>query len=98
MPRMVKRSRCRPVKAALLAGAVLIGGMITAVRLIGAETAEGGAVPMTTQAADIGTNRQFWFNAQGLVQETTFLRILQPRPVKHSANPILVADRPGRPL
>jgi hypothetical protein len=49
---------------------------------------------MGTQAADIGSNRQFWFNAQDLVQETKFLRVLQPRPVKHPANPIMVADRP----
>jgi hypothetical protein len=49
---------------------------------------------MSTDAADIGSNRQFWFNAQGLVQESAFLRTLQCRPVKHPANPILVADRP----
>jgi hypothetical protein len=46
------------------------------------------------QVADIGSKRQFWFNAQGLVDESTYLKILQQRPVKHPANPILVADKP----
>jgi len=44
--------------------------------------------------ADIGSKRQFWFNAQDLVAEGTYLKILQQRPVKHPANPILVADKP----
>jgi len=94
MPRTVKRYRCRPVTAALLAGAVLIGGVVTAVRLLGAETAEGGAGPMRTQTVNIGSNRQFWFNAQDLMAESKFIRILQNRPLKHPANPILVADKP----
>lgn len=44
--------------------------------------------------ADIGSKRQFWFNAQDLVAESTYLKILQQRPVKHPANPLLVADKP----
>src|SRR6266446_3632178 len=44
--------------------------------------------------SDIGSKRQFWFNAQDLVAESSLLRVLQQRPVKHPQNPILVADRP----
>ncbi len=43
---------------------------------------------------DIGSKRQYWFNAQTLIAESSLLRVLQQRPVKHPQNPILVADRP----
>ena len=50
--------------------------------------------PMSAPVTGIGSQRQFWFNAQGLISESTHLKILQQRPVKHSANPLLVADKP----
>jgi len=36
---------------------------------------------MSITIPDIGSRPQSWFNAQDLVQETTLLRIIQPRPV-----------------
>ena len=62
--------------------------------LSGLASALGGEDSMTVATIDIGGRRQFWFNAQALVDESAHLRIHQRRPVKHSGNPILVADRP----
>jgi hypothetical protein len=52
------------------------------------------AIDRKGSGTDIGNRRQFWFNAQTLTAESTGLRILQQRPVKHAKNPILVADKP----
>jgi hypothetical protein len=43
---------------------------------------------------DIGSKKQFWFNAQPLVSESKLLRIYQQRPQKYARGPILVADKP----
>src|SRR5687767_7092490 len=43
---------------------------------------------------DVGSKKQFWFNGQDLVAETTLLRIYQPRPEKYARGPIVVADKP----
>lgn len=78
--------------------ALLFGGIIHSqiVYSQGTQT-EGTIVPeklMNTPVTDIGNKRQFWFNTQELVADSTGLKILQPRPVKHPANPLLVADKP----
>jgi hypothetical protein len=58
------------------------------------------AVPALPAAAqepggtEIGSRKQFWFNAQPLIAESTGIQIAQPRPVKNAKNPFLVADRP----
>ena len=65
--------------------AILSGGLALA---MGAED------KMDASAIDIGGRKQFWFNAQALVADTSNIRILQQRPVKHPRNPLLVADRP----
>lgn len=49
---------------------------------------------MASKAADIGSKRQFWFNSQDLIAESKCIQVLQNRPVKHPANPLLVADKP----
>ena len=46
------------------------------------------------QATDIGKQRQFWFNSQEIIDHSEYLHILQQRPAKHPANPLVVADRP----
>ncbi len=52
------------------------------------------AVGQESSGTDIGNRRQFWFNAQTLIAESTGLRIVQQRPAKRAKNPFLVADRP----
>lgn len=54
------------------------------------------ACVLTAQDAstDIGSRRQFWFNAEKLISESQGIKIAQPKPVKHARNPILVGDRP----
>jgi hypothetical protein len=42
----------------------------------------------------IGKQRIFWFNGQHLVESSRYLRILQDRPAKHPANPVVRADQP----
>ncbi len=49
---------------------------------------------MQAAPADIGSKRQFWFNAQDLIAEVQDVHVLQQRPAKHPRNPLLVADRP----
>jgi len=49
---------------------------------------------MNSQVIDIGSRRQFWFNTQDLIRESRLLKVLQRQPVKHPANPLLVADKP----
>lgn len=41
-----------------------------------------------------GSQRQYWFNSQELIESAEYIRILQRRPVPHEANPLVVADRP----
>ena len=49
---------------------------------------------METTVTDIEGRRQFWFNAQPLVAEAEQLAVVQQRPARHPANPILVAHKP----
>ena len=49
---------------------------------------------MQAAPADIGSKRQFWFNAQDLIAEVQGVHVLQQRPAKHPRNPLLVADQP----
>jgi hypothetical protein len=79
--------------AAILAGAVAAGGG-SAVRQSPVATAAEGGTPVSTPVTDIGGRRQFWFNAQGLVAESTNLKVVQRQPAKHPANPLVVADKP----
>jgi hypothetical protein len=73
------------VKTTLLAALFLLAGL----------PAPGGAARgQDAPATEIGGRRQFWFNAQGLISESTGLRVVQQRPVKNTKNPFLVADRP----
>ena len=44
--------------------------------------------------SDTGGKRQFWFNAQPLIESSQFIHIVQQRPIKHPRNPLLVADKP----
>jgi hypothetical protein len=55
---------------------------------------EGVEQTMETGIPDIASRKQFWFNARDLIAESAGLKILQRQPVKHPANPILVADKP----
>ena len=59
----------------------------------GATHAAAGEVARSSPA-QIGTGRQFWFNAQELIADSKLVRVFQARPVKHPCNPLLVADRP----
>jgi hypothetical protein len=43
---------------------------------------------------EIGSRRQFWFNAQPLIADSSGLTIAQQRPVKNHKNPFFVPDRP----
>jgi hypothetical protein len=52
------------------------------------------ALAQEAPATDIGSRRQSWFNAQGLIAESASVKIVQQRPVKHARNPFLVPDRP----
>jgi hypothetical protein len=52
------------------------------------------AVAQEPSATDIGSQRQFWFNAQPLIAESADIRIVQPRPVKQGKNPFVIPDRP----
>jgi hypothetical protein len=61
------------------------------VHIAAAQPAEGGEV---ARVRDIGSQRQFWFNAQDLIAASSHIRVLQQRPAKHPQNPLLVADRP----
>jgi hypothetical protein len=63
-----------------------------------ADPGQPGPVPSLHAPApdptDIGSRPQYWFNAQGLIAESTYVRIFQQRPLKHPDGPLLVADRP----
>ncbi|HVE39790.1 MAG TPA: hypothetical protein VNM14_07890 [Planctomycetota bacterium] len=65
-----------------------------AVCLLSMGLAAPAALGQESSGTDIGSRRQFWFNAQPLVAESSGLRIAQQRPVKNGKNPFLLGDRP----
>lgn len=89
-------SRLTSVKLAtiVVGGVVAIGGGFAAAGDLAALAAAEGKDSAIAPSADIGCKRQFWFNAQDLVAETTQLKIIQRLPLKHPANPLMVADKP----
>lgn len=72
----------------------MLRAFTTSALLISLVMAAPGEDMTDRTVADIGSAKQFWFNAQPLIADSALVRIVQQQPTKHRDNPLVVADKP----